>query len=175
MNDAGAPEVSSLADLYAIAYQIEADAAERYALLAEQMEVHNNPELARVFRDLERAEGIHRDEIARLAGGVDVAKHALTAAKWRIGESPEAADLGSAHYLMTPRAALEMALVGEEQAVAFFAQVMSRSNDPAVQSLAAAFATEEREHVELCHRLLRRYPASNLRSGDDPDPPISQE
>jgi rubrerythrin len=175
MSDAGAPQVTSLADLYAIAYQIEADAAERYSLLAEQMEVHNNPGLARIFRDLERAEGIHRDEIVRMAGGVDIATHALAAANWRIGESPEAADLGGAHYLMTPRAALEMALTGEEQAVAFFTQVLSGSTDPAIQRLAAAFVTEEKEHVELCHRLLRRYPSSDLRSGEDPDPPIPQE
>src|SRR3974377_1894699 len=64
----GPPNIASLADLYAVAYQIEADAVERYELLAAQMEVHNNPDLAALFRDLARAEGIHRDEILRLAG-----------------------------------------------------------------------------------------------------------
>ena len=53
----GSPIISSLADLFAAAYQIEADAAERYELLATQMETHNNPELASLFRDLARAEG----------------------------------------------------------------------------------------------------------------------
>ncbi len=62
----------SLADLFAVAYQIEADAVERYKLLADQMETHNNPELMAVFRDLARAEGIHRDEIRRMAGDIDV-------------------------------------------------------------------------------------------------------
>jgi len=61
-------KVSGLTDLLAIAYQIEIDAVERYNLLADQMETHNNPELVKVFRDLARAEGIHGEEIRRLAG-----------------------------------------------------------------------------------------------------------
>jgi rubrerythrin len=69
----GAPQVQSLPDLLAVAYQIEADAVERYELLAAQMETHNNPELLAVFRDLARAKSIHRDEIRRLAGDMDLA------------------------------------------------------------------------------------------------------
>ena len=38
---AGAPKVGSLADLLAIAYQIEADAVTRHIMLAKQMEVYN--------------------------------------------------------------------------------------------------------------------------------------
>jgi rubrerythrin len=176
MSDAtDAPRVSSLADLYAIAYQIEADAVERYTLLADQMEMHNNPELVAIFRDLARAEGIHSDEICRMAGGLDVVAHARRMAHWRIGESPEVADLNSAHYLMTPRAALEMALAGEERALAFFKELLAAAEDPDVVRLAKELVNEESEHVQLCQRLLRRYPASGLRSGDDPDPAISQE
>ena len=117
---AGAPKITSLADLFAVAYQIEADAVERYELLADQMETHNNPELVAVFRDLARAEGIHRDEIRRLAGDIDVVAHARQMAKWNRGESPEEADLGAAHYLMTPWHALQLALAGEKRALAFF-------------------------------------------------------
>ena len=46
---AGHPKVANLADLFAVAYQIEADAVERYDLLADQMATHNNPELVAVF------------------------------------------------------------------------------------------------------------------------------
>jgi rubrerythrin len=174
-DDAGAPGVASLSDLYAIAYQIEADAVERYTTLADQMELHNNPELVSVFRDLARAEGIHGDEICRMAGSLDVVAHARKMAHWRIGESPETAELNAAHYLMTPRAALEMALAGEQRALAFFKELLAAAADPDVIRVAKELVTEETEHVELCHRLLRRYPASALRSGDDPDPPVAQE
>ena len=76
------PKVSSLNDLLAVAYQIEIDAVDRYNVLADQMETHNNPELVTVFRDLARAEGIHGEEIRRLAGDFDVATHALQIAKF---------------------------------------------------------------------------------------------
>ena len=46
------PPIFSVADLLAIAYRIELDAVERYGVLADQMETHNNPELTKVFRDL---------------------------------------------------------------------------------------------------------------------------
>ena len=177
MSDApNSPNISSLADLLAIAYQIEADAVERYVLLAEQMEVHNNTELAAVFRDLARAEGIHAEEIRRQAGDLDVVAHARTIAKWRKGESPEEADLGDAHYLMTPWHALKMALACEQRALAYFIEVVDSAKDPKIKDMASEFVEEEAEHVNLCHRLLKRYPAPSDQSwAHDPDPPMSQE
>jgi rubrerythrin len=174
-DDVAPPKVSSLADLYAIAYQIEADAVERYTMLAEQMETHNNPELVAVFRELERIEGIHRDEIYRIAADPDIVARALTVARWSSGESPESADLADAHYLMTPHDALRMALAGEERALAFYNRCSMEATDADISRLAKEFVDEETEHVELCHRLLRRYPASSTRAVDDLDPPVPQE
>src|ERR1043165_4029153 len=104
-----APKVGNLQDLLAVAYQIEIDAVARYTLLADQMETHNNPELVKVFRDLARAEGIHGEEIRRMAGDFDVAAHARRIARFA-ADSPEEADLGWAHYLMTPWHALQLSL-----------------------------------------------------------------
>ncbi len=172
---AGAPKIASLADLFAVAYQIEADAVERYDLLADQMETHNNPELVKVFRDLSRAEAIHRDEIRRLAGDIDVVAQAQRMAKWKQGESPESANLYEAHYLMTPWHALQLALAGEERALAFFKSVVDAAKDPAVKRLADEFVEEEAEHVNLVHRLLRKYPRPAATWSSDSDAPVSQE
>ena len=170
------PPVANLADLFAVAWRIEADAVERYHLLADQMETFNNTELALVFRDLARAEGIHRDEIQRMAGDIDVVAHARSLPDWGRGESPEKADLGEAHYLMTPWHALKMALAGEERALSYFQHVVATASDPKVQEMAKEFVEEEAEHVNLCHRLLRKYPAPQGESwSDDPDPAIAQE
>jgi rubrerythrin len=171
----GAPKVASLADLFAVAYRIEADAVERYDLLADQMETHNNPELVAVFRDLSRAEGIHRDEIVQLAGGMDVIAIAGERTGWRQGESPEEADLGAAHYMMTPWHALQLALAGERRALAFFAAIAETTKDPQVRKMAEELIEEEAEHVNLVHRLLRNYPAPTPGWSEDPDPPIAQE
>jgi rubrerythrin len=173
----GAPRISSLADLFAVAWQIEADAVERYDILAAQMEAHNNPELVAVFRDLARAEGIHRDEIRRLAGeaGVDAVAHAGRMAKWHKGESPEEVDAGAAHYLMTPWHALQLALAGEQRALDFFTSVVATAKDAKIRKLAEEFVEEEAEHVNLVHRLLRRHPAPPEGWAGDADEPVAQD
>jgi rubrerythrin len=169
-----APKVGNLNDLLAVAYQIEIDAVDRYKMLADQMETHNNPELTKVFRDLARAEGIHGEEIRRMAGDFDVAAHARELAKFG-GESPEEADLGSAHYLMTPWHALQLSLAGEERALAYFTSIVETARDEKVKTLAAELVEEEAEHVQLVHRLLKRYPKPSENWADDLDPPVSQE
>ena len=173
--DAGAPKISSLTDLLAIAYQIEADAVERYELLADQMETHNNPELVAVFRDLARAEAIHRDEIRRLAGDIDVIAHARRVAKWSRGESPEEVNLSEAHYMMTPWHALQLSLVGEKRALDFFTSIVQTTKDQKIKKMAEEFMEEEAEHVNLVYRLLRKYPQPPDSWPQDLDPPNSQE
>ena len=169
------PKVSSLNDLLAVAYQIEIDAVERYNVLADQMETHNNPELVKIFRDLARAEGIHGEEIRRLAGDFDVAHHAGQVAKFERMESPEEAELDSAHYLMTPWHALQLSLAGEKRALAYFSLIVETATDPKVKALAEELVEEEAEHVSLVNKLLRRYPRPDDSWADDPDPPVSPE
>jgi rubrerythrin len=169
------PKVTNLNDLLAVAYQVEIDAVDRYNLLADQMETHNNPELVKIFRDLARAEGIHGEEIRRLAGDFDVAARAREIAKFGRADSPEEAELDSAHYMMTPWHALQLSLAGEKRALAYFTSIVETAKDPKVKELAAELVEEEAEHVNLVHRLLKRYPKPSENWADDMDPPASQE
>ena len=169
------PEIDSLADLFAAAYRIEIDAVERYRLLADQMETHNNPELVGIFRDLARAEGLHAEEIRRLAGDIDVVAHVPRVRGWSTGDTPEEADLSAAHYLMTPWHALQMALAGEQRALAFFQQIVCSTEDEKIKTMAEEFVVEETEHVEIVRRLLRAHSPPQATWMEDPDPPMSQE
>jgi len=171
-----APVISSYEDLLAVAYQIEADAVERYDLLTEQMEVHNNLELAKIFSSLARAEAIHRDEILSMASeNFDIIEHARKIAKWQRGESPEEADLTETHYLMTPWHALQLSLGAEKRALAFFQSIAETATIPEIKHMAEEFAKEEEEHVEIVNRLLLKYPKPPASWADDPDPPNFQE
>jgi rubrerythrin len=126
-----------------------------------------------VFRDLARAEGIHAEEIKRMAGDLDVAAHAQAMGGWQGGESPEEADLAEAHYMMTPWHALQMALGGEKRALAFFETVVASTTDAKIKAMAEEFVEEEAEHVNLVYRLLKKYPAPESWPPDD-DAPVSQ-
>jgi rubrerythrin len=169
------PTITSITDLLAVAFQIEADAVERYELLTDQMEIYNNPELADVFRDLAAAERLHRDEIRRLGGEIDLAAHARKMANWKHGESPEEASLDAAHYLMMPWHALQMALAAEKRALDFFTSVVETAPDTEIKNMAAEFVEEEAEHVNHVLRLLHKYPKPPDSWSDDLDPPVSQE
>jgi len=170
------PPIFSVADLLAIAYQIEVDAIERYRLLADQMETHNNTELTKVFRDLSKAESIHAAEIREMAGDSDLAGRANALHSiWRKGESPEEVDLGAAHYLMTPWHALQLCLAGEKRALAFFSSIVETAKDPKVKDMAAELVEEEAEHVNLVYRLLRKYPEPTESWHQDSDPAVAQD
>jgi rubrerythrin len=170
------PPIFSVADLLAIAYRIELDAVERYGLLADQMETHNNPELTKVFRDLSRAESIHAAEIREMAGDTDLngranALHSI----WPKGESPEEVDLGAAHYLMTPWHALQLCLAGEKRALTFFTSIAETAKDAKVKEMAAELVEEEAEHVNLVYRLMRKYPEPTDSWCQEGDPPAAQD
>jgi rubrerythrin len=139
------------------------------------METHNNPELVEVFRDLAKAEGFHAEEIRRQAGQIDVVAHAERIGGWRRGESPEEVDLSAAHYLMTPWHALQLALAAEKRALAFFSRIVETAKDSKIKQMAEEFVEEEAEHVNLVHRLLRKYSPPPESWAHDGDPAISQE
>jgi hypothetical protein len=95
--------------------------------------------------------------------------------RWDRGESPEQADMGSAHYLMTPWHALQLALGAEQRALAFYVSIAGTATDAKIKTLAEEFVEEEAEHVNLVHRLLRKYPKPGESWSEDPDPPVSPE
>ena len=170
-----AATIATAGVLLAHAYQMELEAQERYVYLAEQMEMHNNVNLAELFRELARVEGLHANDILEQMKGMDVPHIGALDYKWPGSESPEALDMGDMHYMMTPRQALLLALKAEQNAFDFFDQLLKATNDPQVKHFAAEFAEEEQEHVELVLRELKKYPETKASMREDMDPPAQQE
>ena len=154
---------------------IENDAVERYTTFAEQMEVTNNPEVAELFREMARLEGLHAREIEAKNGNQPLPDGASWEFEWPHGDSPEAVDFSDTHYLMTPYQALTLVLKAEQRAVEFFETVERASTDKDVRKMAAEFAREEREHVELVLKWRQRYSPPDENWDDDPDPPNQLE
>ncbi len=168
-------ETITWTDLLARAYTIEREAEYRYADLADQMEVHNNLELAKLFRKMAAVEAKHAEHIKDRAEGQVLPHLSPLAGHWPGAEAPENIGPEDMHYLMTPHHALKLALAGEQQAAAFFEEMAKIAADAPTRALAEELAAEEREHVRMAEEQLARYPEPEEGWDDDPDPPMLQE
>jgi len=165
----------TVVQMLARAYAIEREAQSRYADLADQMQVHNNTELAELFGKLAEIEGKHAAKIKSRTAGAELPYISPLAYRWPGAEAPENVDISVAHYLMTPHHALKMALAGEQRAVEYFQDLTDRAADPDARALAEEFVEEEREHVELVKKWLEKYPEPEEGWDEDHDPPVIQE
>ncbi len=163
--------VPSASEFMAYAYAMEAEAAERYAEFADSMEVHNNREVAELFRKLSRIEQIHADQILEQMGWKQAP---VTSAdvRWQGAEGPETADPTELHYLMQPYHALQIALHNEKRARDFFANLAKVTKDAGVRAGALEMKEEEAEHVRLIEEWLKRTPKPDPNWEADQDPPV---
>ena len=166
--------ISSVEELVAHARAMEAEAAERYDELADQMEVHNNHEVARLFRKLSEIEAKHVAAVENMSEGLELPELKAWEYTWE-GESPETPDIDGVHYLMTPYHALSLALHHERQAVEFFDNVIANSADPKLRETAEHLAEDEREHVRLLLQWLAKFPQPEDDWDHVPDPPNLRE
>jgi len=163
--------MDGIAEFYAHAIAIEREAAARYEELADQMAVHNNPALAALFSKLAKLEAEHLAQIQAKTAGMHLPRPLPWEYHWALDESPEAAPFDAAHYLMTPRHALELALASEERARDFFDYVMRSTTIPEVQQLAAELCAEEREHIAWVAQALEAEEPHRPGWDGDLDPP----
>ena len=163
--------------LLAHAMAVESEAVDRYEELADQMEVHNNPEVAEFFRKMAEIEGKHVVNVETLRGDTELPHISPWDLAWGEDESPEGPQHhDEIHYLMTPYQAIQMAIRSEQRAADFFAAVVDNpgaSED--VRELARELAADELEHVRLLGQWLERHPVPAPDWHEDPDPPMLQE
>ena len=166
--------IATIEDLLAHARDMEAEAAERYDDLADQMEVHNNHEVARLFRKLAEIEAKHIAAVEAMGEGLDLPDLKPWEHNWQ-NESPETPEPDEVHYLMTPYHVISIALHHEKQAVEFFENVVENSSDQKLREAAEDLAEDERGHVVLLEEWLQRFPKPEHGWDEDPDPPNLQE
>ena len=159
----------TLAELMAVALEMESEAAQRYAEFADAMETHNNLEVAALFRKMANIETGHAQAIMSEMGWREPPPSRGFGAT--VFEGPETPRLEDVHYLMQPYHALSIALACEERAERFYAQLASTVDVESVREAARVLQGEEREHVELIRAWMSKVEKP---AGDwfvDPDPP----
>jgi rubrerythrin len=175
MNDVLNGQIASVAEFLAHALEMEAESAERYRELADTMEVHNNPEVAALFRRLALESETHTARVRHHGAMYDLPGIAPWAFKWSCEDGPESIATADVHYLMSRRQAIELALHNERRGLDFYKQVAQRSSNADVRRLAAQLAEEEDVHVDLLKEWLAKEPDSTGAPVSDLDPPNSPE
>jgi rubrerythrin len=166
--------ITSASDFMAHAYAMEAEASERYAEFADSMEVHNNREVAELFRKLSRIEQLHADQILEQMGWKQSPASSADV-RWKGAEGPETADPTELHYLMQPYHALQIALHNEKRARDFFAHLAKATTNAGVRRGALEMQEDEAEHVRLIEEWLKRTPKPDPNWESDQDPPVMSE
>jgi rubrerythrin len=161
----------TLHEFMALALAMENEAAARYVEFADAMEMHNNLEVAALFRKMADIESKHATQIMAEMGWK--APPALPPGKptWEGFEAPETTPGDEVHYLMQPWHALHLALQNEQRAEKFFARLARLATVATVKKAARELEAEEREHVELVNAWLAKVPKPDRDWANDPDPP----
>ncbi len=171
MSNTAKPPITSLSEFLVHAITLERESVDRYEELADSMEVHNNPEIAALFRKLAGYGELHASEIEGHAAGMELPQIPPWDFKWTTSEAPESGLMEEVDYLMDRRRALEFALHNEQRGRDFYAHVAAESPSIEVRELADEFTAEENEHVQLLLEWIERL--GDLEDGVivDLDPP----
>ncbi|MDP1534817.1 MAG: ferritin family protein [Rubrivivax sp.] len=160
----------SIEAFMAQAVAMELEASQRYADLADAMDVHNNAEVSALFRKMAIIEGRHAEQVMAQMGWSELPMQPR-APGWEGCEAAETVPSDEIHYLMQPWHALQLALAAEQRAERFFTHLASIATDTAVRQAALELQEEEREHVELIQAWLKKVPQPEADWAVDPDPP----
>jgi rubrerythrin len=167
------PLPKSLVELMTQALTMEIEAAQRYTEFADAMEIHNNREVAALFRKMADIESRHAQQIMLQMRWTSMPPPIV--GSWEGYEPPENAAPDEVHYLMQPYHALEIALASEERAERFFAKLAGTTASAPVRKAARTLQAEEREHVRLVREWMKKVPLPDAEWAHDPDPPVYNE
>jgi rubrerythrin len=161
----------SLAGFMAQALAMEREAVERYTEFADAMEMHNNREVAAMFRTMANYEGKHAVQIMAEMGWTEDPEPPAGGFGWPDLEAPETVPIDEVHYLMQPWHALQLALAAEQRAAVFFGRLAAAATSESVRRAALELQAEEQEHVELVRAWMAKVPPPDGDWAIDPDPP----
>jgi rubrerythrin len=170
-----ADKMTDLDTFLAYSIALEEEAADRHDELADMLDVHHNPGVAATFRKLAHYSRLHAQEIREHAEGRQLPVIAPWDFGWEDMEGPETGDIAAVNYLMNTVQALAIAMGNEQRAHDFYHDISQASPAADVRKMAAGFAEEESEHLDLLRMWIDRTDESADEPVYDPDPPHMPE
>jgi rubrerythrin len=165
----------TLTEFMAQAWLMEVEAAQRYNEFADAMEMHNNRDVATMFRTMAGYETKHADAIMVEMGWTEFPPVTPRSGDWPGAEGPETAPGDAVHYLMQPWHALTLALASERRAEQFFVELARAAKVESVRRAARELAAEERQHIALVLKWMKKVPPPDSDWANDPDPPRNMD
>ncbi|RLQ23311.1 rubrerythrin [Seongchinamella sediminis] len=164
-----------LGEFLAHSVELESEARERYIELSEAMAEHKNEPVAAFFARMADESRLHLDEVAEIAAQYELPDLKAWEYVWPEEESPEALSYEAAHYRMTLRQAMLLALDNERAAERFYRSFAESSEDEETRRLASQFAAEEASHAAHLVKLLGKLPADPAHPLEEDDAPHMPE
>ena len=146
--------IATVEEFYAHALAIEREAADRYAEFEAYFTERGEEVIAGLCRNLATAEREHFEELARACWNLTIPAIDAANYRWLDAASPEAPARELLYRVASPRQLLEIALVAELRARAFFVWVARTAPLHSVKELASVMAAEELEHVARVRQAL---------------------
>ncbi|MBT0668048.1 ferritin family protein [Novosphingobium profundi] len=144
--------METVEEFLAHAIQLEREAADRFAHLADAMDAGGNKEVSKLFRQLAHYSRLHLADARKRSGFRDIPVLGPDDFEWPDAESPESAAIWAADPLVGPDEALATALAAESAGLSYYAQVLAKATDPEIIAFAKAFVAEEEGHVAELNR-----------------------
>jgi len=175
MNDLLTADIASVDEFLAHALELETESAERYWQLADNMAVHNNPDVASLFRRLAAEAEAQEEWVKRRGADDELPQIAPWDYKWSCPEGPKSSSMDDTHYLMNKCQALELALQNTIRGQDFYQQVAERSSNTEVQRIAGEMVSEGHAHLVMLREWLAREAGQAQVPLGDLDPPNTPE
>jgi rubrerythrin len=151
--------MDSVEEFLAYSINLEREAADRFAQLADAMDSCGNKEVGKLFRRLSDYSRMHLSE-AKLRGGFrDIPQLKPSEFVWPDMESPETAAIWAADPFIGRDQALEIALDAETAGYDYYARIAQTTPDPEIRAMAREFADEESGHVVELKRWIAAHKA----------------
>ena len=167
--------IHSAPELIAYTCDLESEAADRYQELADQMEVHNNPEVAELFRKLSALSDQLKAHFTNSSAGMELPQVAPWDYRFECIELLQTDNMDDIHYLMTPYHVVELALRCKKRQIEFSVHMSETHDDDGIIRMAQDFRDEQTKHIRLLEQWLIEYPEPDEDWHEDHDPPTLQE
>ena len=144
----------SEAEFLAHVIALKCESEDRLQTMADCLFVHNNPHAAEVFQTLAEFIAQTIQQLELNATGMQLPNIPPWEYQWHCSDDPEALCMDQAHYMMSIRQALELALFNEQRSLNFFKKVFDDVDHSGITELARQQIEMEQEFAEFIQQQL---------------------